>query len=260
MLLLAITLKAQDYVRPAGSSSSPTPTGPTSAPTSNENKKFIIDITMGPAIPLSDYARTNVKNCFWDFTSVDSTHLQGFAKTGFNFNITAAYLFSEYFGIKLTLSYSSNLFDVNTFSATIAHPAYTSTQTNYHAAEYMIGPYMSMPLSSKLRLNASASIGLVSLGYPEIIVAVNDTVTDTFDFQGGSGFGYCLDAGLEYKISPGIGLLFNIAYSATTISYNGFQETLNTAGYYPYIVDHSTDTPYMTTSILKPTIGIVFKL
>jgi hypothetical protein len=254
-LLALFTVKAQDYVRPGGSytpstDNNPTATGP---------KKFSLSLSMGSAIPLKDYASTYVKGSFWDFNSPDSTHLQGFAQSGFNMNVTASYLFSDEFGIKMMLGYSSNPFNINTFSATVGFPSYASTQTNYHVTEYMIGPYMSLLVAPKLRVELGAMIGLVTISYPEIVVALNDTLTDTYDFNGGNGFGYCFDAGAEYSITSNLSILINVAYTGSTIKYNGFDETLNSPGYYPYTFSHDTDVPYMTTAIIKPTIGIALK-
>jgi hypothetical protein len=169
------TLKAQDYVRPSDNNSG---TG-TALP---GERKFTLGISLGAAIPSGNFASTNVKNSFWDFNSADSTHLQGFAKTGFHFNVTATYQFTDDFGLTLLLGNNSNPFDINAFSSAIGYPASSQT-SNYSTAEYLIGPCFSLPISSKLKFRVSLLAGIVTSNYPTIDVTLNDSTTYEVTFN-----------------------------------------------------------------------------
>ncbi|MGP8217419.1 MAG: hypothetical protein ACLQQ4_17765 [Bacteroidia bacterium] len=252
-VLAFIMLKAQDYVRPTRDNTSTSSGNPIPG-----NKKFSIGISIGEAIPMQDFGSTNVKNSFWDFTSPDSTRLQGFATTGFHFNISASYLFSDDFGIMMLIGFSSNSFDINAFSSSIGYPA-SNTTGGYSTAEYLIGPYLSLPVVNKLKINISALIGLVTSSYPTLNIALNDTTVLETNFNGGSGFAYSFSAGLEYSVNNNISLLLNFAYTETTITYSSWLATYTITGYYPVTINHNTDVTSMSTGILKPTIGISFK-
>jgi len=245
---IIFTLRAQDYTRP----SLDTPPVPVS-----DDKKFSLGFSIGPAIPMRDFGSSNVSGSFWDQYSNDSTRLQGFAKTGFHFNITASYMFSNEWGIMLTFGSSSMPFDVNTFSNIIGYP--TTINGGYSVNEYLIGPYISLNLVPKLNLKVSALVGIVDIAYPELSLAVNDTVTETLDFQGGLNFGYSFGAGFEYNVSSSIGIFLNVAYTGSTITYGGWTQTYSAPGYYPFTISHSNDATTMTTGLLKQTIGIEVK-
>jgi hypothetical protein len=127
--------------------------------------------------------------------------------------------------------------------------------------EYLTGPCTLVYLAPKFKLQASALLGIVTMSYPELTLAWNDTVSLTFDFLGGGiGFGYSIGAGIEYSISDNVSLLLNVSYTGTTISYNSSAITWNSPGYYPYVENHPNDATTMSTGIIKPTIGVVFKL
>lgn len=258
LLILSVftlsVIQAQDYARP-------TPEN-TPAP---QDKKFTLSFAIGSAIPEGDFGSTTVKNSFWDFNSTDSTRLQGFAKPGIHFSFTATYLFSQNFGLMVYFGTSANAFDVNQLSHTIGLPAFSAT-TTYHTHEYLAGPYCTFPLSykSKFRFDAFLLYGFVNNDYPNVNIAINDTITDAIGFQGGRGFGFCAAAGLEYRLNNNTSFLLNVQYTGAKVSYHGFTETINIASpnpayyYRPLTIDHPTDVAFMQTDILKIAIGIAF--
>jgi opacity protein-like surface antigen len=251
IVLFFTELHAQDYARPEPEQYS--------LPSNPNDRRFNIGVSIGAAIPLGDYGSTNVKGSFWDFNSIDSTRLQGFAQPGLNLTITASYLFPENIGIMMMFGSSSSTFNTSGFSSAIGRPATTSTGS-FSEYEYLIGPCFELPLSDKFRMNANILIGLVSASYPEVNYAYNDTVTLTTDFQGGTGFGYSFGANLEYNISKNAAISLNVNYIGSDIKYTGFTWTLSTPGYYPLVQDHPTDVLTMQTGILKITAGITFRL
>jgi opacity protein-like surface antigen len=237
---------AQDYVRPETETHV------------SENKKYSIGVSFGPAIPFKDFASSNVKGSFWDFSSPDSTRLQGFAKTGFHFNITASCLFTDNIGMMLFVGGNSNSFDATSFSSAIGYPASVSSG-NYYTAEYLIGPFVSFSVADKIRINACALFGFVTNSYPVINIALNDTTTLQVNFTSALNFGYRLGAGVEYSVNKNISVVFQVAYLQSNITYPSWSETYTIPGYYPLNQTHSTDVTTMTTGILSPTIGLKLK-
>lgn len=254
-VLIVCSVRAQDYVRPSENNSQIA----IKNPTQQGNRRFSLSINIGAAIPLQDFGSTAVKNSFWDFTSADSTRLQGFAKTGFYFNITAAYQVSKYIGIMALIGNSTNYFDENTFSATIGYPVSTLS-TSFSTSEYLIGPYFTLPAGNKFSIKMHALLGLMANKYPPLDITLNDTTAIEIDFTAGRGFAYNFGIGAEYKLNNNVSITFNVAYTGTSISYNGWIETISFTGYYPFSISHSNDVASMSTGILRPTIGIEFKL
>jgi hypothetical protein len=238
---------AQDYARPEPEQYAPEG--------STTDKKFSVGLSFGSAIPLGKFASTSVKGTFWDFHSVDSTHLEGFAKNGFNFTLTASYLFPGNVGIMVMYASNSNAFDINTFSASVGLPSSTNSEL-YSENEYLIGPFVVLP-EGNFRFTFNALVGLASVAYPEITCNAHDT-TYTYDFQGGSGFAYDLGAGAEYNFSKWFAASLNINYMNTTIQYNGYSITGTIPGYIAYY-SSPTDVLSMPTGILKITAGIVLR-
>lgn len=259
-LLAVFMVTAQDYARPTLEySDNPSDIIP------DHTRKFIIGVSTGAAIPLGDFASTNVKGSFWDFKSTDSTRLQGFAQTGFHFNITMSYMFTDNVGLILLFGNSTNPFDINSFSSALGYQS-SNISGNFSTSEYLVGACFSYPVMKNFNFKAGALIGLINSNYPSINIALNDTVTYVRDINGGSGFAFCLMAGLTYNITNSIGIVANIAYTGSTILYAGWTETASFAStnpgiaYYPNSSSHPTDVLSMSTGILKPTIGIEFRL
>jgi len=253
-LLSFFILKAQDqdYVR-----------SPSETTGESQFKKFSLGISFGPAIPLQDYASTNIKGSMWDFGSPDSTTLRGFAQTGFHFNITLSYLVTENFGVIFFYGGSSNPFDIGAFSSGMGYPT-TNTSGAYYTAEYMVGPFFNLALSDKINFKITAMLGLVTNTYPILSVNLSDTVSVQRTVSGGAGIGYSFSAALSYNITDNIDILLNIGYTGCAINYAGWSETdivsfptLGQTG--TATLDHPTAICVMQTGIIKPTLGIEFK-
>jgi hypothetical protein len=151
---------------------------------------------------------------------------------------------------------NSNSFDIGTFSSTVGVP-FTSAE-GYHTMEYMIGPYVSFSVWPRFTIEANAMIGLVTANYPAIALTVVDT-TETIVFNAGSGFGYSFGGAVQYSITNKIAVSINAAYTQAKIVYPGWTDTYTIPGYYPYVMQHTSDIANMSIGILKITAGIVFK-
>lgn len=252
--------RAQDYIRPNEDTA-------VNTQYTNKVQKLFIGFSIGTAIPTKDFASHNVSGSFWDFNSTDSTRLQGFAKTGFHFDISATYLFTTSFGIIAQFSDNTNNFDLSSFSSVMGYPAFANT-TLYRTKEYLAGPYFSYTATPKLNLDAALLVGLVHNSYPTLTLKLNDTLDYTRELDNSKNvFGFCISAGMSYNLTTRVYLTINIAYTQATLLYPTWTETaqyLSThpASYYykPITFYHNTDETFMKAGIFKPTIGIEFLL
>ena len=250
-MLLSFKSKAQDYYDGGNK-----PYKPEKNDHLQSGGEFSIAVSLGSASPSKSFSSTNIKNSFWDFNSSDSVKLQGFAKTGINFNVTASYLFPDGLGVRLMIGSNTNAFDINTFTSTVGVP-FTSTDV-YHTREYLIGPFFSFSEGPKFKFEANAMIGLVTANYPAIAIAVVDT-TETIAFNPGRGFGYSIGGAVKYNLTKKIDIAVDISYTETKIVYSGWTDSYSVPGYYPYVIPHSNDIASMPMGILKLTAGLVFK-
>lgn len=252
-LTIIIELNAQDYALPTLIPHQRT------APVSTD-KRFSVGVSLGAAIPYGDFASTNTipPGSFWNPNPMDSTKLQGFAKTGFNFTINASYLFTHTLGIMVEFGFGSNPFDITTFSNTIGYVANSPTAV-FGEFEFLIGPFVSVPLSDKFKFNVSALIGEVSVTYPEIDIQIVDT-TYSYNFTGGTGFAYNIGASLEYQATKSLSVCLEANYLASVITYSGYSETANCPGYYPAYYTSPTYSITMSMGLLKIMAGIALKL
>jgi hypothetical protein len=226
-------------------------------------KRFSLGVSFGPALPVKDFASTNIKGSIWDFNSPDSTTLRGFAETGFHFDISLSYLITPDFGLIFYYGGNSNSFDIGSFSSAMGYLS-TNPSGAYYTAEYLAGPFVNLQLSDKFSIKVNAMIGLVANTYPTLSVNLNDTVSVERTINGGAGFGYSFSACLYYKATESLSLMFNVSYMGSTIFYPGWTETDFIE--FPSLgitasasVDHSGAIATMQTGIIKPTIGLELK-
>jgi hypothetical protein len=254
-LCIPCFVSAQDYTRPI--------TEQRGSGNFYDSKKLSLAFSAGAAIPLLDFGSSNVKNSFWDFNSPDSTRLQGFAKTGFHFDLTASYLLNDNAGIMVMIGGNTNPIDFNGIETALGYPA-SATITSYYTGEYLLGPYLHFKLTDKFNFDLGIMAGIISNNYPTISLAFSDTTTYTRDIANGKlSFGYSLYTALNYQLSDNIDLRFSLAFTGGTIYYPNWIEslTLTVPGYYPVTgsYDHSTDETSMQMGILKASVGLAFK-
>lgn len=232
--------------------------------TPSAEKKFNLNFSHGPAFPSKDFKSTTAKNSYWDFNSADSVKLTGFAKTGYNFNLSASYLFTDNLGIMIMIGSNINAFDIGTFNSVVRSTSVYSnypftTSGTYYTNEYLIGPYLSSSEWHRIKIQGYALFGLVTSTYPDIAMQYADT-TIAFNFNSGKSFGYCLGGAIAVSLNDWIDLALNVSYTQATLSYPGVTINYSAPGYYPFTDPHPDDVTKMQLGILKITTGVVFKL
>jgi len=165
------------------------------------SKRQYVGLSIGPSIPLSDFARKDLN---------DST--SGFAKTGVALNFTYAYRFSHNFGMQLVVNYSGNKLDNIAYADGLmkAHPGYgvtvESTQ-NWSSAGAFGGPYFRFPIGDAFSIDVRGLIGYFGCNSPKATIYTtninnpSDKGTYYRESSRSTGFGYLLGAGFKYRYS-----------------------------------------------------------
>src|SRR6185312_15108676 len=244
-VLAAYTMKAGDLNTTRGGGS--------------DDKKIVIGISVGAGIPMGAYGNKSTDTT--DSPS-DSTHvLHGYASTGFHFDVNFGYKFNSMVGAMIYIGGNMNSFDVSTYeSVNNRHPASgeTFSVSSYYAGQYLVGPFLSLGSSDKLKINLRLLLGLVTVNRP--------TETDNFtggSFEskgnGGSGFGYQFGAGVQYNMNDALGLTFNLAYTGSIIGYTGYTQT-STFGSTTNTYTNTTLKQTMSFGMLNATVGVAINL
>ena len=221
-----------------------------------QESKLSFGFNAGAGIPMGDYAKhdstaspiasSTVRYSAahpTGYTANDTTKLNGFAKTGFHFNVYGQYRIAGPIGIKLSIGGTMNSYDAATFSSAYAKiwaenpsntgvpaPTWTSSK-NYYIGEYLIGPCLRLPAGAKLKIEAQVLVGLVTGSYPSLNSGTlsvsgpgySDSYTETYSTVSSvSAFGYNFSAGFEYKVAPLIGLHLNAGYTGSSFSYANY--------------------------------------
>jgi hypothetical protein len=225
----------------------------TGANSANAQSKFSFGVNIGQGIPMGDYAKhdstqlplshyTTRKNSTYPkgYNANDTNQLNGFAKTGFSFNVYGQYMIVGPIGIKLMVGGTMNSYDIATYNSIYTKiwnesspgaSSYTYTWTagkSYYIGQYMLGPCLKLPVSGKLRIEGQILAGLVTGSYPTLtgdysysghIPGLSESGTQTYTISSGSVFGYNINAGIEYMLIKIIGIHLNVGYTGSSFSY-----------------------------------------
>lgn len=214
------------------------------------DKKFCFGLDIGYSSPSGDFSSTNqTKQPIVLYPSTDTTHIAGYAKGGMHFNAYATYMFGPHVGAMLSIGGSLNKYDVSTlnseiYAISIANgpgweviPSFT-TNKEYFIGQYLIGPYIQIPLTNKLNLEFKGLFGLTSSNYPTLSYSSSfiistygqiETWATSNSYKTSLSFGYNIGAGLKYMITDVLGLHFNLCYGGAAASYSSYTETGTTA-------------------------------
>ncbi|PKO95727.1 MAG: hypothetical protein CVU12_08680 [Bacteroidetes bacterium HGW-Bacteroidetes-7] len=162
----------------------------------SSDRKGFIGITIGPSIPIGDFADNSLNN--------DNA---GYAKTGLNINlINFGYKFGQNFGITGLWFGAAHSVD---FSAVDAMWSYGGL---------MGGPMLSFPINEKLIFDLKGMIGFVSAKLD--MYALGET--------SGIGVGFDFGASFRYNFSEKWCLLINGDYLASTSKFDEGDQKIST--------------------------------
>lgn len=221
-----------------------------------QESKLSFGFNIGAGIPMGAYAKNdstalpiaaatkrynNAHPYPQGYNANDTTKLNGFAKTGFSFNVYGQYRLAGPIGIKLMVGGTMNSYDASAFTSAYApvwatyhytgvpSPTWTASKS-YYIGEYMLGPCLRLPAGEKLKIEAQVLVGLVTGSYPSLTgtttfsgTGYTETYTQNFSTVSSvSAFGYNFSAGFEYKFAPLMGLHLNVGYTGTSFSYSSY--------------------------------------
>ncbi len=188
----------------------------------SQDEKGFIGISLGPSIPIGDFASKDKKNSS-----------AGGADPGAVFDLSFSYKLGESnFGITGLLHGQANPYDPQVLIDDINNkpiPYNTTIETkNWEIGGFMLGGFGSFPITQKISFDTRAMIGYLKASYPEYTLTLsNDTIKLWRKHESVStySFSYLVGAGLKFDVGKKIYLLTNVDYfnsnpEFTDVSYN----------------------------------------
>ena len=197
----------------------------------NKLKRLCFSFTPGIGFPMQDFAKKSY------IPPSDSSHAVGYANPGFHFEVGVSYLFTNYIGIALQLGGT-----VCSFNSTAYASAYNVPDTfsvspdgSHYVAQYLIGPFVSIPVTNTFSCEIKLLGGLVSSIYPQITVAPTNPSPyyQTFQYAHAQNMGYSLSVGGKLKVQENASIVANISYTTSDIVYSGAIFQLETPAVIP---------------------------
>ena len=212
---------------------------------------FEVSINGGISSPLGDFGKG-------DYADEKS----GFAKTGYNFNVTGTYFMHKGFGIGALVGFSQFGFkgsqdladgykeDSGTDSTTLYTKGHTRTFS------VLAGPYYSIEAGKKVSVDLRALGGYVNTHLAGFQVFYEDGLDNSMSQKESSAgaFGFQLGAAIKYKVTNRIAVKINADYFSSTPKINIFYEN--------FVVNSGRKLIEYNESIsgINATVGIAFSL
>ncbi len=223
--------------------------------------KLSIGLSVGTTIPLQNFGdKTN---------NPDTTHFNGYANTGIHFNATFGYKFSKYVGAMVMAGGSINSF--NTTSFTAANGGFggaTTSAKSHYVGQYLMGPYLSVPIGNKFSVEVRALVGLVTSSYPKIIESTSGSFgTYSYGFSSqtkinsAAAFGFSAGVGVKYMVADHFGMTLNAAYAGSNMGYKGYTSTTTTTPFTGTTTSNVTDNTTkrtMSIGMINITAGVAY--
>jgi hypothetical protein len=225
----------------------------------SSDSKFSIGLSVGAALPLGAFGG-KTKPSDTATSSTAYTVKNGFASTGFHFDLNAGYLIAGPVGAMVFIGGNLNAFDATTFSSVynIKSPE-TYTATSYYTGQYMVGPFLSF--GDKFKFDVRLLVGLVTVSPPKTTdsyTAFGSTSTTVTTTNPSSGFGYQGGIGIKYNFSDKMGFTVDVAYTGNAASFPGSSSTTTVGSSSSSSTSSSVGS--MSLGILTTSIGLAFNL
>jgi len=181
-----------------------------SAAFTQETRKGLIGIAIGPSIPLGDFGDS-------EFNNEDA----GYAKTGMHLNFNFSYKFNENLGIAALWTGNAHAIDaesmIELFWATDQSLNWELETEAWSSGSLMGGLLVSFPFN-KIDFDIKGLIGFSSSTIPNIIVNASDgfnTVEIKQNEADAMALAINLGAGFRYNVSEKMALTLNMDYFTT---------------------------------------------
>jgi opacity protein-like surface antigen len=214
---------------------------------SQETKKGLIGISIGPSFPLSDYANNDGEN-----------EDAGFAMTGLHLNFNFSYKFNDYLGIAALWTGNAHPVDVDkmvdVFWSVDPYLNWEVKSEAWSSGALMGGLFASIPYDNGY-FDLKALIGYSSSTIPIIDVTASDgssSINLRQNEASALAFAINLGAGLRYNVSDKIAMTINMDYFMTKPEFE--VATTSDFGY------SSVDAIGQTMKMINISFGIGYRL
>lgn len=206
-----------------------------------------IGLSIGASFPLSDFSKTILS---------DST--SGFAKTGVALAFNYSYRVTHNFGFQMIINYSSNAIDNMEYrrALELEHPDYgvsVESTKNWNTGGLFIGPFLTLPLNSKLSWDFRGLGGFFGAYSPNATIHAtnfenpNDKKEMIIETSRASNFAYMLGSGFKYKVTSSTNILIFGDYVGSSLKFK------DSTGWdwddEPFVTDFNQKINYFTVTI-----------
>ena len=221
-----------------------------------DDKKMFVGVSVGAGIPLANYGKSDTLN------SSDTTHLTGWAKTGFHFNVKAGYYFTNNVGAMIQIGGNMNSYNSDALAKAegLTAPATVKATSNY-IGSYLVGPCFKFPVSDKLTVEARALGGLMTAKLATVTEDIPSFIKNEISYTATKAFGYNVGLGLKYNVSDNIGITLGADYLGGTPVFKEIK--VNSSGTFFGVPFNESVTSgghklAMSTGVLNTTLGLTF--
>ncbi len=212
-----------------------------------DDTKIVVGVSVGAGMPMGAFG-TKDKNS----SATDTTHTNGWAKTGFHFDVNFGYKFSDNIGGMVMIGGNMNGFDATTYDTKYNNKAGTTTATSYYTGSYLIGPFLNFPVGDKFAITARVLGGLMTSKSATLSQDIPVLGTATQTMGSVSTFGYDAGVGAKIGLTDMLGLGLNADYLGGTPTFTTYTTTFGGKT--------STSTGHkiaMGTGIINLSVGLV---
>jgi len=195
-------------------------------------------LSIGPSIPMGNFADNNIKNAN-----------SGFAKTGSKVGLNAGFKVLENINLGVSLYYSVNSYDVSSLTQKLAtdYPGTTwnTSGRNWDIYGGMIGFIYSYPFKNKFVGDFKFQSGVMQSSIPEMVVTSNNNLKITEAKKSASSFVYLLSIGGHYPLGRLFDVTGNLEYLSSSPTFSNISRVYNVPTFNPPgIVTSSSTTSY----------------
>lgn len=200
----------------------------------DDDKKFSLGYNYGVSYPESDFGKTNQSKLPMSrLLGKDTTKLSGYAQKGFHYDLYASYRFIPHFSLIIAVYGDQNSYDINTLNSQYIslYPPNTVavvTGDNYYIVQYLIGPYINIPILKRFSTEIKVLGGFTTANYPSLtyVGLLQDLL---YSIPASSGIGYNIGMGFKYMAvktrEVQLGLHLDVDYAGSSITYPSYSVT-----------------------------------
>jgi len=187
--------------------------------------KGYIAVSVGPSIPIGDFASKNINNVS-----------AGFAAGGAIFDISFAYKFGKNFGLSAMLHGQANGIDEVALESSYNKQiggSWNVRSKPWSIGGLMFGAYGSFPISEKVSFDTRAMVGFLSATSPELNITLNGSGGAAWVKQSAETalpFSVLLGGGFKFDVRKRVCLLLNMEYIAAKPEFRNVEITSSNGG------------------------------